>query len=631
MYILPKPAVIEEKDGAFLLNYTAYLVLDDECSRRNWRQTQMLAEKIEEYTGFSLHLTKGQSRKGDIQIGMLHEENNPEGYYKLLIEKDRVQILGTEATVLYGIQTLLQIIEQSGALLPCLEIQDYPQLANRGFYHDATRGRVSKLSYLKKLADQMMRYKLNQLQLYMEHTYLFRDFSEVWRDDTPLTPEEIMELDDYCYDRGIELVPSISTCSHLYKLLRTKQWQDLCELDNPDQERYTGWGKQTHHTIDISNKKSLDLIKNMISEYRPLFRTEKFNICADETFDLGKGKSKEYCDQMGLGKAYVGYVKKLCEHVLSLGCTPMMWGDVILNYPEMLKEFPTETIFLNWAYHSNVTDENTRIFGDKNVKFYNCPGVSGWCRLCNDYEGAYENIRRMAEYAKENHAIGLLNTDWGDYYHTVHPEFSLIGMIYGAQFSWCENKTREELNKEISSLEFGISDRNLPELLTEINKNALFQWNELCIYQENAYDPSNLALAKDARERILKKSVEPKQFNHAQERLLEIKRQLSRIMAEVKPEHRQLLAAYEIAVDGCRYLNQLGNSIQIREDLKNEETDSEITKKDRENLKVKDQELATELEQWFYYYKRLWRSVSEESELSRIQAIMDEYCDYLRS
>ncbi len=620
MYILPKPAAIEEKDGDFLLDYTAYLVLDAECSRRNWRQVQLLAEKIEKITGFSLHVTKGQARRGDLRIGLLHEENNPEGYYKLQIEKDGVSILGTEDSVLYGIQTLIQIIEQNGALLPCLEIRDYPQLSNRGFYHDVTRGRVSKLSYLKKLADQMMRYKLNQLQLYMEHTYLFRDFSEVWRDDTPLTPEEIMELDDYCFDRGIELVPSISTCSHLYKLLRTKQWDNLCELDNPDQERFTGWGKQTHHTIDISNEKSLDLIKNMISEYRPLFRTNKFNICADETFDLGKGKSKEYCEKVGLGKAYVGYVKKLCEHVISLGCTPMMWGDVILNYPEMLSEFPPETIFLNWAYHSGVTDENTKIFGDKNVKFYNCPGVSGWGRLCNDYESAYENIRRMSKYAKENHATGLLNTDWGDYYHTVHPEFSLIGMIYGAQFSWCDNEDREELNEEISALEFGISEVNLPELLLEISQNTIFKWDELCIYQENASDKSNQSLAKDAKDRILKKRIDPEQFKSAQDRLFEIKMKLSREMAEVKPEHRDLLAAYEVAVDGCRYLNQLGNSIQIRECLKSEET-GEIDQRD----------LAAKLEHWFCYYKKLWRSVSEESELSRIQAIVDGYCDYLRS
>ena len=41
---------------------------------------------------------------------------------------------------------------------------------------------LEKLEELKKIADRMCRYKLNQLQLYVEHTYLFRDFSEMWRE-----------------------------------------------------------------------------------------------------------------------------------------------------------------------------------------------------------------------------------------------------------------------------------------------------------------------------------------------------------------------------------------------------------------------------------------------------------------
>ena len=77
------------------------------------------------------------------------------------------------------------------------------QIPNRGFYHDVTRGRVPKLSFLKKMADRMAYYKMNQLQLYIEHTFLFRDFSEIWRDDTPLTAEEIMELDHYCLELSL--------------------------------------------------------------------------------------------------------------------------------------------------------------------------------------------------------------------------------------------------------------------------------------------------------------------------------------------------------------------------------------------------------------------------------------------
>ena len=73
----------------------------------------------------------------------------------------------------------------------------------------------------------MSRYKLNQLQLYVEHTYLFRDFSEMWRDQTPLTAEEIRELDSYCRERHIELVPSLASFGHLCTLLSTNIWGSL--------------------------------------------------------------------------------------------------------------------------------------------------------------------------------------------------------------------------------------------------------------------------------------------------------------------------------------------------------------------------------------------------------------------
>lgn len=73
-------------------------------------------------------------------------------------------------------------------------------------------------------------YKLNQLQLYVEHSFLFENLSEVWRDDTPITPQEILELDKYCRKLNFELVPCISTFGHLYKILRTKNFGHLCEL-----------------------------------------------------------------------------------------------------------------------------------------------------------------------------------------------------------------------------------------------------------------------------------------------------------------------------------------------------------------------------------------------------------------
>ena len=147
--------------------------------------------------------------------------------------------------MLYGVETFCQIVQQCGGILPCVQIQDAPDMPNRGYYFDQTRGRVLKLEELKKIADRMCRYKLNQLQLYVEHTYLFRDFSEMWRDQTPLTAEEILELDSYCRERHIELVPSLASFGHLCTLLSTKHMGISARWRIPGRSRFpsgTGCG-----------------------------------------------------------------------------------------------------------------------------------------------------------------------------------------------------------------------------------------------------------------------------------------------------------------------------------------------------------------------------------------------------
>lgn len=50
----------------------------------------------------------------------------------------------------------------------------------------------------------------------------------------------------------------------------------------------------------------------MLAEYGALFSSDKFNICADETFDLGCEKSRGTAEQIGTEQMYVDYLKELC-------------------------------------------------------------------------------------------------------------------------------------------------------------------------------------------------------------------------------------------------------------------------------------------------------------------------------
>ncbi len=87
---------------------------------------------------------------------------------------------GSREGLLYGVQTLRQIIKQEGAVLPALEIEDYPDLPNRGFMHDVTRSRIPTMEQLKKLVDKCSYFK-SITALYRAYLFIQRFQRDVAR------------------------------------------------------------------------------------------------------------------------------------------------------------------------------------------------------------------------------------------------------------------------------------------------------------------------------------------------------------------------------------------------------------------------------------------------------------------
>ncbi len=154
---------------------------------------------------------------------------------------------------------------------------------------------------------------------------MFDGFSEVWRDDTPLTPADILELDAYCRSLQIDLVPSIATLGHLYKVLRTKSYRHLSEIEEADGVPFSFYQRMCHHTLNTTDEASLSLVYGMIDEFLPLFTSHLFNINGDEPFDLGRGRGKTEqikpavtgCTSSGFGR-FAGMWKRRVSSPCSL-------------------------------------------------------------------------------------------------------------------------------------------------------------------------------------------------------------------------------------------------------------------------------------------------------------------------
>ena len=350
--------------------------------------------------------------------------------YSLRITETAVSVeAANESGAFYAIQTLRQLFAQGQ--IPCLEIEDAPDFSHRGFYHDVTRGRIPTLETLKQLVDDMAYYKLNSLQLYVEHVFPFKETEELVKKTGCITPEELKELEAYCWENFITFIPSLSTFGHMFEILNQPRYQHLAILDTYKADPNFWWDRMRHHTINPLREESLSLVESLIDQYLPLFKDRYFNICCDETFDLDR-----YLECDDPGKVYADFVKKIIAIVRKNDRDVMMWADILLKHPEVIDDIPDDTVFLNWFYRAPVPEENIAKLAKMGKKQIVCPGTTTWNRFCEDVAMEEENICRMAEYGHRYGALGVLNTNWGDWGNPCSMELGMYGMVLGAAKSW---------------------------------------------------------------------------------------------------------------------------------------------------------------------------------------------------
>jgi hexosaminidase len=356
--------------------------------------------------------------------------------YSLAIGPSSIEArAASPAGLFYAIQTLRQVIEQRGAELPALRCRDWPDFPNRGVMLDISRDKVPTMQTLYALVEQLAGWKINQLQLYTEHTFAYRGHLEPWAEASPVTGEEILALDAFCRERFIELVPNQNTFGHMNRWLIHAPYHPLAECpDGCD----TVWGHfDDPFSLCPADPGSLELVRSLLDELLPHFSSRQVNVGCDETVDLGQGRSRELVQKLGAGRVYLDFVQQIYQEVSRRGRCMQYWGDIVMQHPELAGELPQDAIALEWGYEADHPfDAHGAAFAAAGVPFYVCPGTSSWNSLAGRTDNALGNLRSAAINGLKHGAVGYLNTDWGDNGHWQPLPVSYLGFAAGAAFSW---------------------------------------------------------------------------------------------------------------------------------------------------------------------------------------------------
>jgi hexosaminidase len=501
MKIYPFPKQLNHKAGEFILPNE--WVINEEMPKT---ETDILEGM------FGSKVIKGLPHNLFLNI-----KNESFEYFTLEIKQTGIYITySKDASLMYALNTLQQCFDPLTNTFSCLELYDQPVLKVRGFMLDISRNKIPTLHTLKALVDMLSRLRYNHLELYVEGFSMESTTIPYPQDEEePFTLQEYKELEFYCQQRHIDLVPNINCFGHMTQYLAKEEFHHLAEC--PD--GFIQWGYPfAASTLDPTNKESILLVKRMLDGFLPSSSSLFCNINGDEPFELGRGKSKEQCDRYGKGNVYVDFLLQIDQIVRSHKKIPMMWGDVLLHYPQQWTRLPKDITFIDWGYDRDYPfEEHAALLQKENITFMTAPGTSSWNSFSSRYQDMVYSIEHAIQASNQYSGIGSILTDWGDFGHlqpTIISKYAITffgGMAYSgnSDIKGCEHYLNQYVLHDQSHLIATI----LRQMASYNEKEPIYYHNSTILFKAIQFvdvDDHPLELKASIWNNVMKQDQYPK-------------------------------------------------------------------------------------------------------------------------
>ena len=435
--IIPEPKRLETTAESFRLKAGARISLADSRSVADRFAAQDFINDVKQTANVELKIGGGRT----ITIGTLDDKRireefgkvkldipadlNAEGY-ALIVTANKIIVGGkTTAGTFYGLQTLKQLVRGVGAdaFVQGVRIVDYPAMRYRAFSDDVSRGVVPNLDYVKRQIRTFAMFKINMHSLYMEHTFASASHPLFAPEAGSFSAAELKEIVAYAKSYHVEIIPQQQTFGHLHKVLKYEKYNALAEIPYGD-------------VITPQEEDSYKFVADLYREIDGIFPSEFFHIGADETFELGEGRSREQANEKGVGKVYFDHIRRVREILKPYNRRLMMWGDIALNHPELIGEIPKDVVVMNWAYGARESyTPRIEPFRQAGLQQFVCPSVWNFNLIFPNNEFAAINIRNFVRDGQSAGAIGVMNTNWDDDGETLF-EMTWYGVALGAAAGW---------------------------------------------------------------------------------------------------------------------------------------------------------------------------------------------------
>ncbi len=345
--------------------------------------------------------------------------------YTIKVTSDGAEIRAkSSAGLFYGVQTLLQLAEGSGAAsaIPEVEIHDWPSLAYRGTMVDMSHGPLPTEEEIRRQIDFLSRWKDNQYFFYSETSIEMQGYPLV----TPkarFTSEQVRRIIDYARDRHMDVVPCVELYGHLHDLFHIERYADLAVVPHGQD-------------FNALEPRVMNVVSDWVDQLAQLFPSPFMHIGFDEPYDLQKSSE---LSKVPPEKIYLDQLIRVVKLVQAHGKHVLFWADmqnVLQKHPEIIPQLPPGLIAIPW--HDFLEMDYSPWLAPlaaHHIPEFASTYIHNCLSIFPDFNQTFLIIDGILATARKYGASGMLINLWTDSNQDLY-RMALAGMAYGAVAPW---------------------------------------------------------------------------------------------------------------------------------------------------------------------------------------------------
>jgi len=471
--IIPAPYSIKQNLGKFYLHKRSIV----QTELKDDRAVAFLSSYLKQFHPSTNTLTP-DTAASVIELTAIGSDSLPDEGYRLNITPARIKIIGRDAGLFYGVQSLIQLLAdtktEATSALNCMEIEDRPRFKYRGMHLDVAR-HFFPASFIREYIDLLAAYKINtfhwhltddqgwriEIKKYPRLTEIgsqraqtlignLRAHKQQQFDNKPCggfyTQDEIKGIVKYAADRYVTIVPEIEMPGHSMAALAA--YPELSCNPKRTYKVAETWG--VFNDVYCPTEYTFSFLEDVLTEVMQLFPGKYIHIGGDEVpksiwrksaFCQHLIKTLKLKNEHGLQSYFVQRIEKFLNDNgrNMIGWDEILQGGLAPNATVMSWRGESGGIAAARQNHQVImTSQNSGLYFDKaQGKSDQEPlSIGGYAPLQQTY--AYNPVPAVLTTDQQSYIIGVQANLWTEYIDTTaQVEYMLLPRLLAlSEIAW---------------------------------------------------------------------------------------------------------------------------------------------------------------------------------------------------